>query len=47
VLHLDKAPLPPTPTPNPRQVLHLDKAGEANQSNFVASDGAELETIEP
>jgi len=28
------------------KVLHLDKAGEANQSNFVASDGAELETIE-
>ena len=27
-------------------MLHLDKAGEANQSNFVASDGAELETIE-
>jgi hypothetical protein len=21
-------------------VLHLDKAGEANQSNFIASDGA-------
>jgi len=28
------------------KVLHLDKAGEANQSNFVASDGAELETID-
>eukprot|EP00908_Phaeocystis_cordata_P021234 Transcript_3582.p1 GENE.Transcript_3582~~Transcript_3582.p1 ORF type:complete len:402 (-),score=231.87 Transcript_3582:1163-2368(-) len=28
------------------KVLHLDKAGEANQSNFIASDGAELETIE-
>jgi len=27
-------------------VLHLDKAGEANQSNFVTSDGVELETIE-
>merc|ERR1712166_586612 len=28
------------------KVLHLDKAGEANQSNFVTSEGAELETIE-
>jgi peptide chain release factor subunit 1 len=28
------------------KVLHLDKDGEKNQSNFVASDGAELETIE-
>merc|ERR1711934_862738 len=28
------------------KVLHLDKDGEKNQANFVASDGAELETIE-
>jgi len=28
------------------KVLHLDKGGEADQSNFIASDGAELETIE-
>merc|ERR1719310_2591838 len=27
-------------------VLYLDKAGEANQSNFVTADGVELETIE-
>merc|ERR1712146_198770 len=27
-------------------VLHLDKRGEANQSNFVTADGVELETIE-
>lgn len=28
------------------KVLHLDRAGEANQSNFLAPDGAELETVE-
>merc|ERR1719310_947486 len=27
-------------------ILHLDKAGEADQSNFVTSDGVELETVE-
>jgi len=28
------------------KVLHLQKDGEKNQANFVAADGAELETIE-